>query len=209
GVGSFPLRFFTPPPRRPPSSLGPPYNPPPASAAVDANLVDLDTPFSCTTAVKIGTYSIDCRNSQHIPRLTYKQAFAWSSNRVFGLSGLLLGFPGPINPWLDDRPPGPYPWTQPGPSVRPSADRLVDYAGRFGFERTLPFDLPVATSHVKRPSTEWTPELLAQTAFGQGELQSTPMQMALVAATVANGGRVPIPYLAAELRTPRPSPPVH
>jgi penicillin-binding protein A len=171
-----------------------------ASAAVDTNLVDLDTPFSCTTAVKIGTYSIDCRNSQHIPRLTYKQAFAWSSNRVFGLSGLLLGFPGPINPWLDDRPPGPYPWTQPGASIRPSADKLVDYAGRFGFERTLPFDLPVATSHVKRPSTEWTPELLAQTAFGQGELQATPMQMALVAATVANGGRVPTPYLAAELR---------
>src|SRR5262249_11483984 len=70
-----------------------------AAATVDTNLVDLNTPFSCTTAVKIGTYSIDCRNSQHIPRLTYKQAFAWSSNRVFGLSGLLLGFPGPINPW--------------------------------------------------------------------------------------------------------------
>ena len=37
------------------------------------------------------SYSVDCRNSQHIPRLTYEQAFAWSSNRVFGLSGMLLG----------------------------------------------------------------------------------------------------------------------
>jgi peptidoglycan glycosyltransferase len=106
-----------------------------------------------------------------------------------------------MNPWLDDTPPGPYPWTRPGASIRPSADLLVDYARRFGFERAVPFDLPVEPSHVKRPTTEWTPELLVQTAFGQGELQTTPMQMALVAATVANGGRVPTPYVAAELRS--------
>jgi peptidoglycan glycosyltransferase len=172
-----------------------------AAAAIDSGLVDLDTPFMCTTAIKVGTYNVDCRNSQHVPRPTYKQAFAWSSNRVFGLSGMLLGFPGPINPWLDDKPPGPYPWTQPGASIRPSADRLVDYAGRFGFSRALPFELPSAQSQVKRPQTEWTPELLVQTAFGQGELQATPLQMALVAAAVANGGRVPTPYVAAEVRS--------
>jgi peptidoglycan glycosyltransferase len=138
-----------------------------------------------------------------VPRLTYKQAFAWSSNRVFGLTGLLLGFAEarPLNPWLDDKPPAPYPWTRDGASIRPSADLLVDYARRFGFERPPPFDLAVEPSHIKRPSTEWSPELLAQTAFGQGELEATPLQMALVAATVANGGRVPTPYLAAELRS--------
>jgi peptidoglycan glycosyltransferase len=63
----------------------------------------------------------------------------------------------------------------------------------------LPFDLAVTPSHVKRPQTEWTPELLLQTAFGQGELEATPMQMALLAATVANGGRVPTPYLSSEV----------
>jgi peptidoglycan glycosyltransferase len=167
-----------------------------AAAAIDTGLVDLEAPFRCTTAVKIGTYSVDCRNSQHVPRLTYKQAFAWSSNRVFGLSGLLLGFPGPMNPWLDDSPPGPYPWTQSGASIRASAERLEDYARRFGFSRSLPFDLPVSSSLLKRPATEWTPELLVQTAFGQGELSATPLQMALVAAAVANEGRVPTPYLA-------------
>ncbi|HTD77124.1 MAG TPA: penicillin-binding transpeptidase domain-containing protein, partial [Chloroflexota bacterium] len=62
-----------------------------ATAALDRNMVDLSQRFMCTTAVKIGTYSVDCRNSQHIPRLTYEQAYAWSSNRVFGLTGLLLG----------------------------------------------------------------------------------------------------------------------
>jgi penicillin-binding protein A len=171
------------------------------SAAIDLGLVDLNQPFMCTTAVKVGTYSVDCRNSQHVPRLTYKEAFAWSSNRVFGLSGLLLGFPGPMNPWLDDHPPGAYPWTQPGASVAASAARLEDYARRFGFERSIPFDLPVSPSQIKRPGSEWTPELLVQTAFGQGEIEATPLHMALIAATVANQGRVPTPYLASELRS--------
>jgi peptidoglycan glycosyltransferase len=173
-----------------------------ATAALDTNLIDLERSFLCTTAIKIGTYAVDCHNSQHLPKLTYKQAYAWSSNRAFALTGLLLGFGklAPINPWLDDKPPGEYPWTTSSASIRPSVDVLEDYAKRFGFERKIPFDLPVSPSQVKRPTTEWTPELLAQTAFGQGELQATPMQMALIAATVANGGRVPTPYVAAELR---------
>jgi peptidoglycan glycosyltransferase len=182
-----------------------------ATAAIDSGIVDLQQPFLCTTAVKVGPATVDCKNSQHIPRLTYKQAFAWSSNRVFGLTGVLLGYPEarPINPWLDDKPPGPYPWTLRNASIRASADALTDYAGRFGFGRTIPFDLPVQVSHVKNDATEWTPELLVQTAFGQGELQATPLQMALVAAAVANGGRVPSPYLASELRHGSGSVPLH
>jgi peptidoglycan glycosyltransferase len=86
---------------------------------------------------------------------------------------------------------------------------LTDYARRFGFERTIPFDLPVAASQVKRSGTEWSPELLAQTAFGQGELQVTPMQMALVAAAVANGGRVPTPFVASELQSGNASRQLH
>jgi peptidoglycan glycosyltransferase len=173
-----------------------------ATAALDQHLVDLNQPFMCTTAVNVGAYSVDCKNSQHIPRLTYKQAYAWSSNRVFGLTGMLLGFPNlaPINPWLDDKPPGAYPWTEDPKSIQASASVLEDYARRFGFERTIPFDLPVAASQVKNADTQWSPELLVQTAFGQGELNVTPMQMALIVASVANGGHVPTPYLAAELR---------
>ena len=174
-----------------------------ATAALDKNLVDLNQPFMCTTAVKVGTYSVDCRNSQHIPRLTYKQAYAWSSNRVFGLTGMLLGFPNlaPINAWLDDRPPGSYPWSEDPKSVQASASVLEDYARRFGFGRAIPFDLPIEVGQVKNAETQWTPELLVQTAFGQGELDVTPMQMALVVAAVANGGHMPTPYVAAELRS--------
>jgi peptidoglycan glycosyltransferase len=172
-----------------------------ATAALDIHLVDLNQPFMCTSAVKVGAYSVDCRNSQHIPRLTYRQAYAWSSNRVFGLTGMLLGFPqlAPVNRWLDDRPPGPYPWTENPAAIQASASVLEEYARKFGFDREIPFDLPVAVSQVRNPGTQWTPELLVQTAFGQGEIDVTPMQMALIAATVANGGRVPSPYVAASL----------
>jgi peptidoglycan glycosyltransferase len=115
---------------------------------------------------------------------------------------MLLGFPNlaPINRWLDDNPPGPYPWTDNPQGVQASASVLEDYAKRFGFERSIPFDLPVIPSQVINPGTQWTPELLVQTSFGQGQLDVTPMQMALVVATVANQGRVPTPYVAAELR---------
>jgi penicillin-binding protein A len=182
-----------------------------ATAALDSHLVDLNQPFVCTTAVKVGAYSVDCKNSQHIPRLTYKQAYTWSSNRVFGLTGMLLGFSNlaPFNPWLDDKPPGPYPWTEDPRSIQASGNVLEEYARRFGFERSIPFDLSVAISQVRNPGTQWTPELLVQTAFGQGELDVSPMQMALIAATVANGGRVPTPYVAAELRDGDLSTPLH
>jgi peptidoglycan glycosyltransferase len=173
-----------------------------ATAALDTHLVNLDQPFLCTTAVKVGTYSVDCKNSIQIPRLTYKQAYAWSSNRVFGLTGMLLGYTNlaPINAWLDDNPPGPYPWVDDPGSITASANVLTSYAHRFGFDTSIPFDLPVASSQVINPGTSWSPELLVQTAFGQGQLDVTPLQMALVAATVANSGRVPTPYVAAELR---------
>jgi peptidoglycan glycosyltransferase len=174
-----------------------------ATAALDTSLVNLDQPFMCTSAVKVGTYSVDCKNSQQIPRITYKQAYAWSSNRVFGLTGMLLGYPNlaPINAWLDDKPPGPYPWADDPGSIQASANVLGEYARRYGFERAIPFDLPVAPSQIKNAATQWTPELLVQTSFGQGELAVTPMQMALVAATVANNGRVPTPYVAAALQS--------
>jgi peptidoglycan glycosyltransferase len=173
-----------------------------AAAALDLGLVDLARPFACTTAVDLGGQTVDCRNNNPpVPRPTYKQAFAWSSNRTFALTGLLLGFPGPINPWLDDHPPGPYPWTH--EPIDASARALERYAGRFGFEQEIPFDLAVRPSHLKSAGTPWSIGLLASTAFGQGELSVTPLQMALAMAAVGNDGKLPRPYLVSALRSPR------
>ncbi len=77
---------------------------------------------------------------------------------------------------------------------------LVDYAGRLGFGAPLPFDLPTAVSQVTNASGEQPGGFvddveLANAAYGQAETFVTPLQMALVAATVANGGELMRPQL--------------
>jgi cell division protein FtsI/penicillin-binding protein 2 len=70
------------------------------------------------------------------------------------------------------------------------AKRLVDVAERFGFNR--PPGLPgAATSKIPHA----IPDALAtgSSAIGQYQVEATALQMAIVAATIANGGRRPQP----------------
>ncbi|MEO8572208.1 MAG: penicillin-binding protein 2 [Chloroflexota bacterium] len=77
---------------------------------------------------------------------------------------------------------------------------LVDYAHRMGFGAVLPFDLPTAVSQVTggggpRPGGFKDDVELANAAYGQAEALVTPLQMALVASTIANGGELMAPRL--------------
>ncbi len=79
-------------------------------------------------------------------------------------------------------------------------DDLVDYAARLGFGAPLPFDLPTAVSQVTGGSGNGPGGFvddveLANAAYGQAETFVTPLQMALVASTVANGGNLMRPRL--------------
>ncbi|MDO8486047.1 MAG: penicillin-binding transpeptidase domain-containing protein [Candidatus Limnocylindrales bacterium] len=81
---------------------------------------------------------------------------------------------------------------------------LVDYAGRMGFGAPLPFDLPTAISQVTNgsgtdPGGFVDDVELANASFGQAETFVTPLQMALVAATVANDGELMRPWLVTAL----------
>ena len=51
----------------------------------------------------------------------------------------------------------------------------------------------------RAPVVEDTPAL-AQTAIGQNDVAATPLQMALVAAGVANGGRIMVPHVMSEVQ---------
>lgn len=166
-----------------------------AAAALDLDLVDPRARFRCSQPIPIDGLTIDCRNHAHLAEVDYREAFAWSCNRTFGLTALELGTQRLA---LADGLRPPFPW-QPG--IGTAAQRLEEYAGRFGIGRAVPFDLGVEPGQLKGGG-DWYPSLLAQTGFGQGELAATPLQMALVAATIANGGSVPAPYLAAEVRAP-------
>jgi penicillin-binding protein A len=164
-----------------------------AAAALDRGIVDPETEFRCTSAAQIDALSVDCRNHAHLATVNFRQAFAWSCNRTFALTGMFLPLGAPLTPRLDDRAVATRPWSS--IDVRASADALSGYARAFGFDRPQQFDLPVMTSRIKGDG-EWYASLLAQTGFGQGELSATPLEMALVAATIANDGVVPVPYLA-------------
>ncbi len=79
-------------------------------------------------------------------------------------------------------------------------DDLVDYAARLGFGAPLPFDLPTAVSQVTGGSGNGPGGFvddveLANAAYGQAETFVTPLQMALVASTVANSGNLMRPRL--------------
>jgi peptidoglycan glycosyltransferase len=81
---------------------------------------------------------------------------------------------------------------------------LIEYAERLGFNDPLPFDLPTAVSQVTNASGEepggFVDDVeLANAAYGQAETFVTPLQMALVAATVANDGELMRPRLVSGL----------
>ena len=146
-----------------------------AAAAVDAGFADPDRVYEDDGDLDVGGRVLVEQNRPDESRdeWTLREGMAWSLNVVFAQVGLQLG-----------------------PEV------MREYADRFGFGHAVPFDLPVAES-----SLETTPGFidglpaLADTAFGQGELQVTPLQMALVAQTIANGGETMRPYLVDALAT--------
>jgi len=79
-------------------------------------------------------------------------------------------------------------------------EALIDYAERMGFGAPIPFDLPTAVSQVTNgkgtdPGGFVDDVELANASYGQAETFVTPLQMALVAATVANDGELMRPRL--------------
>jgi peptidoglycan glycosyltransferase len=79
------------------------------------------------------------------------------------------------------------------------ADALKQQAEKFGFNEA--FEVPMRSVASRFPENLNEPQT-AQAAIGQFDVRATPLQMAMVAATVANGGRLMAPYLVQELRAP-------
>jgi penicillin-binding protein A len=81
--------------------------------------------------------------------------------------------------------------------------KIIDYAKRFGFYSLPPLDTPAnesLASGLYKNGKLWDPKSNSQIdsgrlAFGQFNMLTTPLQMALVGATIANKGVEPKPYL--------------
>lgn len=145
-----------------------------AAAALDSGALQADARFKCPSGYVVEGFVIACQNVPPGTReYDFAHAYAWSINANFAEIAVNLGAP-----------------------------TLVQYARRFGFEEQVPFDLPLAGSRILQPGRSFDNVLLANTGFGQGQLSVTPMQMALVAATVANNGVLMRPYLLQRVQSP-------
>jgi penicillin-binding protein A len=90
------------------------------------------------------------------------------------------------------------------------ADDFLDYGRRFGFCAPMTIGPPnrplgVLPSYITAPVNEDCGPFsgdaeLASAGFGQGSVQATPVQMAMVAAAIAGDGVMPQPYVVRDVR---------
>jgi peptidoglycan glycosyltransferase len=101
------------------------------------------------------------------------------------------------------------------------AGPILEYAKKFGFYKTPPLETPAderAPSGLYNGTKLYFPKDpnnvdAGRLAFGQERMLVTPLQMAMIAATIGNGGVVPKPYVVQKItasdgstiRTTRPS----
>jgi peptidoglycan glycosyltransferase len=84
---------------------------------------------------------------------------------------------------------------------------MTNYMKRFGFYSKPPLDYPPNELNISRPFSPagrpYPPaspnEDIGRIGIGQGGLQVTPLQMAMVAAAVANGGKLMVPHMTARV----------
>lgn len=140
-----------------------------AAAALDNGTVTMDSHFEDPGYLVIGNFTLHDNESEATGYSDLTTAFALSSNVDFAQIALKLG-----------------------------VDGFYQYLDRWGIGDSLDFQLPARTASVP-PKDEIVPGELAQMGFGQGALLMTPLQMALIGATVADGGTEPRPYLVRQV----------
>jgi penicillin-binding protein A len=84
-------------------------------------------------------------------------------------------------------------------AVDVEAPQMIGTAEAYGFNDSMPIDLPEPAASSYPTDFERDLPKLAMTGIGQNEVQATPLQMAMVAATVANEGDLMAPHVMSEV----------
>jgi penicillin-binding protein A len=140
-----------------------------AGAALQEGAVTASSEFDDTGTVTAGGYVVRNYGDNVYGVHTFAEAFAKSINTTFAKVGVELG-----------------------------AETLAEYASDFGFGQSLPWPLGGARSIFPDPKA-MDKAHVAQASFGQGEVLASPMQIALAAAAVANGGTIMKPYIVSQV----------
>ena len=129
-----------------------------AAAAIEEGVVPLDREFLVPDEMRIGGFTIHDAHPHPPERMTLADIVALSSNIGAVEVAQLLG-----------------------------EERMADYLSRFGYGRPTGVGFPGESGGLVPPLDAWSATSLATMAYGQG-LAATPLQMAAVYATIANGG---------------------
>jgi penicillin-binding protein A len=143
-------------------------------AALQSGASTPDEVFRNEGAITVDSHVIIEQNLPDENRVSYtlEESYGYSLNVVFAQLGIRLG-----------------------------QQRLAETARQFGFESSIPFELTIATSRVaNNPDYLENNVGLAETAFGQGQLFTTPMQMALMTQAVVNDGEISEPFVVYDIR---------
>ncbi|MGC1851670.1 MAG: penicillin-binding transpeptidase domain-containing protein, partial [Solirubrobacterales bacterium] len=152
------------------------------TAALQKGVVSLDDEFEIVDGVNVGGRFISNANGEFCGG-TFREAFAESCNADFA----------PLGPKIGN-------------------EDMVATAERFGFNSPLTLYEASLVAEVDPPESTIPTDVgeevdLGVTALGQGEVLATPLQMASVAQTVANGGvRAPTSVVANRRLRPEAEP---
>ncbi|MCA9582647.1 MAG: penicillin-binding protein, partial [Myxococcales bacterium] len=81
------------------------------------------------------------------------------------------------------------------------SETLARYASAFGFGHALPFDVRTEVSRLDVPDEDRETLEFARTSAGFWHMHMSPLHGAVIAATLANGGRMAQPYLVERVTT--------
>jgi cell division protein FtsI/penicillin-binding protein 2 len=151
-------------------------------AALQKGVLSLDDEFEITSGVNVGGRFIENANGEYCGG-TFREAFAESCNADFA----------PLGPKIGN-------------------DELVTMAERFGFNAPPTLYASKYIAQVEPAESTIPTEIgeevdLGVSAIGQGEVLATPLEMASVAQTIANGGvRAPTSIVANKKLRPEAEP---
>ncbi len=143
-----------------------------ALAALAERVVDKDTIFYCPGSMMVGNRRFKCWTSHG--RIDFLTAIARSCDVAFYTIGLKLG-----------------------------AERIARYAKMLGLGESTGIDIPGEVKGlIPEPSWKKEPWYIGDTAnmsIGQGYVQVTPVQMAVLVSAIANGGKVYRPRIVSKI----------
>lgn len=127
--------------------------------------------YDCAGSINYENNIINCYNSNRHGLIGFKESFAKSCNSSFVNIGISL-----------------------------NRKNLIDVCESFGMNKKMELVIPSSESKFLLTEESDTYELM-QTVIGQGKTLVTPMQMAMVACSIANGGKLLKPYFLDHIET--------